>query len=125
VAKKGLRLEFKGEARDYGTPDGRRSQISQRATTPSPTFAIIAAGVLTAATGSPWLDLVRDVRQGVLILYDLAYEFRLSAALRQGFDAGSGQAEGRRAAGTKVVIGATRSVRFTIGNCERVFWFTT
>ena len=33
-----------------------------------------------------------------------AHEFRLSAALRQGFDAGSGQAKGPRAAGTNVIV---------------------
>jgi hypothetical protein len=38
--------------------------------------------------------LVSVIRQGVLILTTFAYEFRLSAALRQGFDTGSGQAEG-------------------------------
>ena len=47
--------------------------------------------------------LVSVIRQGALIFTTIAYACRLSAAPRLEFDAGGGQAKGRRAAGTNVV----------------------
>jgi hypothetical protein len=60
----------------------------------------------------------RSKQCSAIIDCELADLVALKLSIEEGFDAGSGQAKGRRAAGANVVIGATRSGPLTTYNCN-------